>query len=238
MRSPLLSHLACLTGLVAIGSPASAMHPESLVTGATAMAVMSPQQTIPVRREVTTIVELSEDDFVPPEPVGNPGDWIMTSDYPASANANGEEGTVSVKLSISATGDVTACEVVAGTASDSLKQLTCTLLSERAKFNPARGPDGKAVSGFYNSAVLWKIPESGGGLQPAPRDENWDYSFVLETDGSVSKCVIKDAPESSVMNECQAGDQSVFFPIRDENGEPVRREVRVKISVEVVEVDE
>ena len=97
---------------------------------------------------------------VGPQP-SNPAAWITHRDYPAAAISNGDEGRVSFKLTISSEGLVTGCEITGGTASDSLKQLTCQLVRERAQFNPARNSKGEPAEGTYEATVAWEIPAAG-----------------------------------------------------------------------------
>jgi TonB family protein len=96
-------------------------------------------------------------------PIGSPGDWIRTEDYPAEVLNSGIEGTVDFSLSVTKDGNVGDCKIIKSSGSDILDKETCSLLTVRAQFEPAE------VSSIYRSRVFWKIP-------PAPK-------MALETQG-------------------------------------------------------
>lgn len=89
-----------------------------------------------------------------PKPVG----LLNASDYPAEAIRLGQQGEVRVRLKVSAQGRVMACAVLksAGTALD---RATCRILTERARFRPAKGPNGDAIeSDFDAPPIRWVLP--------------------------------------------------------------------------------
>ena len=96
-------------------------------------------------------------------PVGSPGDWITTEDYPEEALKSGVEGTVDFSLSVTKGGAVSDCKILQSSGSEILDTETCSLLIERAQFEPAEATSN------YQSRVSWKIP-------PQPK-------MTLETQG-------------------------------------------------------
>lgn len=92
-------------------------------------------------------------------PRGNPGSWIRSADYPARALRAGEEGTVRFNLTIGPNGEVTACQIIGSSGYPALDEATCSLVSRRARFNPAVDSTGSAVEGRYANAVRWRLPE-------------------------------------------------------------------------------
>ena len=170
-------------------------------------------------------------------PANNPGLWITSADYPASAIMKGDHGTVSFSLVITSEGTVSNCEATGGTAPEYLKQLTCFLITTRARFTPKRDDQNRAVEGVFDGTVRWQIPEDNAGLRRAPEEGTWDYSFIVETDGSVSDCRINILTGYDEVWACGYGDGPVYAPILDEDGNPVRRKVRMSGRVDFEDPD-
>lgn len=96
-------------------------------------------------------------------PMGNPGDWIGTNDYPRSAIRAGEEGRVRVTLAIGPDGTPSGCSVAASSGSWALDNTTCTILMQRGRFDLARpggaGSKPGEVRRWTSPSVRWVLPE-------------------------------------------------------------------------------
>ncbi|MBX7541103.1 TonB family protein [Qipengyuania sphaerica] len=92
-------------------------------------------------------------------PRNDPGTWLRDSDYRTGWVRREYAGVAGFKLDISATGKVIGCRLTKSTGHAELDQATCRLVQQRAKFEPARGPNGEPVAGSYSSAVSWVLPE-------------------------------------------------------------------------------
>lgn len=92
-------------------------------------------------------------------PRNDPGTWVTDADYRTSWIRRDMVGKARFRLEIAANGRVSDCTITRSTGYDALDQATCRLVSRRARFQPARGPDGEAVAGSYSSAVDWRLPE-------------------------------------------------------------------------------
>jgi protein TonB len=92
-------------------------------------------------------------------PLGNPGRWITTEDYPSRALRDGDEGLTRYRLVIASTGKVTACEITNTSGSADLDRETCRLLAKRAQFAPATDQAGAKVVGTFSGSVRWDIPD-------------------------------------------------------------------------------
>lgn len=90
---------------------------------------------------------------------GNPGLWVTTNDYPSGALRAEQEGVVRVRLSVSADGRPTGCDIIASSGFDLLDSATCDKLMRRAKFEAATDETGAKVAGSYTTSVRWQIPE-------------------------------------------------------------------------------
>lgn len=90
---------------------------------------------------------------------GNPADWISADDYPADALAAEAEGHVGVKYAVNAAGRIEGCTVIVSSGNASLDRATCSVLTRRGRYTPARGVDGSFIPGTTEFAFDWKIPK-------------------------------------------------------------------------------
>lgn len=168
-------------------------------------------------------------------PLGNPGQWVTTRDYPADALASRTQGTVNFSLVISPSGNVEACEIVVSSGSTLLDTATCSLVTARARFNPATDPAGHPVAGRYSNRVRWVVPTV---RQPEPYE--LVTSAIVETDGTFTTCRIEKASPNALANEPglariadQCANRPAVTPYTDSAGKPVRRKVTSSVTVKI-----
>ncbi|WP_324262548.1 TonB family protein [Altererythrobacter sp. H2] len=89
----------------------------------------------------------------------NPHGWITEADYKTSWINRGYAGTAGFRLAIGASGRVEGCQITRSTGHTALDEATCSLVTRRARFEPARNGTGDKVPGSYASSVLWQIPD-------------------------------------------------------------------------------
>jgi protein TonB len=94
----------------------------------------------------------------PARPLGDPGRWATSDDYPARALREERQGTTRFRVTVGAHGRVRNCEIVASSGSPDLDAATCANVARRARFTPATDATGARVSGSYSNAVRWEIP--------------------------------------------------------------------------------
>ncbi|WP_254772233.1 energy transducer TonB [Sphingomonas sp. NFR04] len=87
------------------------------------------------------------------------GPWMTDDDYPASEMRRGHVGSLSFILDVAASGLPTACKVAISSGYPVLDQAACTILMKRARFAPARGPQGEATHGYYPGRFNWALPD-------------------------------------------------------------------------------
>ena len=112
--------------------------------------------------------------------------WLSDNDYPRSAYSAGEQGRVTVVLSVDETGEPQVCTVRATTAPASLAKLSCNLLIQRARFEPARDDRGKAVVGEFVQGLQWSLP--------SPRvlgDSGYVTKFEISDGGGIAGCSVQ-----------------------------------------------
>jgi len=97
------------------------------------------------------------------EPARAKGDVRMLfsdSDYPASAQAAGAQGTAQAQLTIGPDGRVVGCSLVRSTGNGALDTATCNILRRRAKFTPAHDTTGAATTDTYTTPpITWRLAE-------------------------------------------------------------------------------
>ncbi len=98
-------------------------------------------------------------DPISAKPRNQPSRWVTDRDYKSRWIREGLSGVARFTLQIDANGRVSDCAITRSTGHSVLDDATCTLVSDRARFTPARGSDGAITAGTYSSAVQWSIPE-------------------------------------------------------------------------------
>ena len=89
--------------------------------------------------------------------VGSLQGLISAEDYPPSALDNNEQGTVSVTLTVGPSGRVTGCSPSGGPSS--LQNVTCRLLTSRARFSPAQDGSGNPITSTTSARITWRIAD-------------------------------------------------------------------------------
>ena len=88
----------------------------------------------------------------------NLASYISDRDYPHEAVKLGEQGTVGFRLDIDPDGRVAACTIIQSSGSAALDSASCRIMTERARFTPARDEEGKAVPDSHISRIRWIMP--------------------------------------------------------------------------------
>jgi TonB family protein len=76
-------------------------------------------------------------------------------DYPAVAVMKGDSGLVAITTLIDETGKIASCMVTQTSGYASLDAQSCAMITTRAKFVAATGPDGKPVKSVLESRIRW-----------------------------------------------------------------------------------
>jgi hypothetical protein len=90
-----------------------------------------------------------------PEPLTKPYTWLKSADYPSTMLNLGKQAQVNFRLSVSAEGAPTACEVQSSYNDKKFDEVTCAVLMRRVRFSPALDVKGIAVPSFYLNTVRW-----------------------------------------------------------------------------------
>lgn len=120
-------------------------------------------------------------------PIGSPGDWVNSADYPAIALHMKMAGITAFRLNIDSTGKPTRCEIVESSRFDVLDEVTCKRLIDNARFSPARDEAGQPAEGAYNARVRWVMPPTS----EQPISENFGSMFMsIDQSGKATSCRI------------------------------------------------
>lgn len=99
---------------------------------------------------------------VSPKALVDPTSWVSSEDYPASAMRAGLQGDVRIVLDVDTEGHV-ACHVAQSSGVPALDDATCTLISARARYEPARDEAGQAVVSTVTRTIRWTLPRTDSG---------------------------------------------------------------------------
>lgn len=92
-----------------------------------------------------------------PTPLGSPGSWIRSQDYPAAMLARGASAIVHFRLTVDPDGRASNCVIQRATQGAEFIKTTCDLLRKRARFEPALDGSGRPVKSYYTNNVRWVI---------------------------------------------------------------------------------
>lgn len=168
----------------------------------------------------------------PPVPKGSPGAWATNDDYPADALRAGSEGRVTFSLSVSADGTPTACTIVASSGNSSLDETTCRLVTERARFTPARDSAGAAITGTYMNSVRWVIP------QVEAQAFRVSVLATVTTEGRLTDCRMESVAGSRSklrLGPVPCPPNVRYAPFTDAGGKAVLGQIRLITELQVVE---
>lgn len=148
--------------------------------------------------------------------------WYHFQDYPMKAFEEQWKGAATFELVVDPQGRPAQCNIIHSSGHASLDKETCFIAMHRARFTPARGPDGNAVHGSYRSMVKWHRPDQDTlQVEPGPDLEITvaalpagaaapaavKLAYFVDAQGQPSSCTVlpesKAQPASLVEAACQ-----------------------------------
>lgn len=81
----------------------------------------------------------------------------IQENYPARALREEIEGTVGVRVTVTADGRATGCSVTASSGSDILDQAACAGMERYSRFEPALDYAGNPTSGNYTTRITYRL---------------------------------------------------------------------------------
>ncbi|WP_370174119.1 energy transducer TonB [Sphingobium abikonense] len=173
-------------------------------------------------------------------PVGNPGTWVTSDDYPMEAMRQEIEGSTSFRLDINRDGIPTNCTTTSSSGSALLDDTACAKVMERARFNPAKDAGGRLVGDVYSTRVNWRLPDTDGVVSLPPLPMHVVTTFYIETNGSVSDCeTLMNGKPAPVEGHCAQQILGRRYPIQeDAAGNPIRQKMRTSLRYEKIDADD
>lgn len=110
---------------------------------------------------------------------------ITNADYPSAAIRAREQGATKILIQVSAEGRATHCEVIESSGSAVLDTQSCTLATERFRFEPGRDLRGDATASTYQQGVRWILPDDT--RSPLERSVTWTTATIRN--GRIVGCV-------------------------------------------------
>ncbi|MBS0504814.1 MAG: TonB family protein [Proteobacteria bacterium] len=133
-------------------------------------------------------------EVVPPKPIGDPGQWISSSDYPAGALAKAASGSTIVELMIDTDGRISQCRVDTSSGSIELDATACALIKARGRFTPGKDASGRRIEGIYRQRVAWVMPRDVSIPLPAT-PESLAIAVDVDSKGLVERCDLLEGGE-------------------------------------------
>jgi TonB family protein len=103
--------------------------------------------------------------LTPAKPRRDLASSITAADYPVSARARKEEGTVAFALDVNKEGRVEGCAITRSSGSAALDSATCRIMRSRARFTPAIDDTGNAAASSIEQEINWSL--SGPASSPS-----------------------------------------------------------------------
>ena len=177
-------------------------------------------------------------------------------DYPAKAYAEKRGGETEVTLDITNDGNVKSCKVTKTSGHTDLDAVSCSYVTARARFDPARGVDGEYIDGRVNTGVAWVIPKAYPSDLVPPRqtynrkpDKNMfrdtgsaHAEISFDKKGKLGACKIVANGQGALFEEiskfesqlCRTAGKGMpqIDPFMDAAGNPAERKVIIKVTLE------
>lgn len=84
---------------------------------------------------------------------------ITSDDYPEQALLYNWQGTVEIVWTISTQGYVEDCYIAKSSGHAILDEAACRAIIRRARYEPARDREGRAIASAERRRVVWRLPE-------------------------------------------------------------------------------
>lgn len=90
-------------------------------------------------------------------PVGNPGKWLNSSDYPSEMRWEGRQGLVFFRLVVDREGKPASCHIQQSTRPQAFDDAVCRGIMNRARFTPALDAAGQPITSYYLNSVRFMM---------------------------------------------------------------------------------
>lgn len=118
---------------------------------------------------------------------------IAETDYPLAAIQGEEQGTATLDISVSASGQVIGCQIVESSRSAVLDATSCSLVRQRFKYHPARDAAGRPVRSNVRRRIAWNLPKDAPML---PAFAAGELRILISVDPDAPACAVEAAGEA------------------------------------------
>jgi TonB family protein len=186
----------------------------------------------------------------------NLSDYFSQSWYPPEALRSREQGMVRFEVDVGRNGRVDSCRVTGSSGSRALDEATCAIMTDRARFTPARDAAGERVADRFSARIEWVLPPqdpppaerararanlatylSSGDypIQAMRLNQQGTVGFDLDVspEGRVTHCHVISSSGSELLDltTCQIMLlRARFEPARDDAGNPVPDRTSARIT--------
>lgn len=180
------------------------------------------------------LMAAAESKALPAAPIGNPGEWITTEDYPVEALQDRAEGVTSILFQIATDGSVSGCVVVGSSGFPLLDATSCAVFSARAKYRPSTDKDGKPIVSSGTQRIRWQVPGQPAEGYPINAGRQAIQFDVSET-GSVENCKVTTLPgiPNDTQKMCDRYSSARIRIFRKPDGTPIRKTVIMSQQIEI-----
>jgi TonB family protein len=155
------------------------------------------------------------------------------------------KGAATFELFIDPQGRPADCAIVQSSGYAQLDRETCFIAVHRARFTPARGPDGTPVYGAYRSMVKWHRPDQDSlQVEPGPDLEVTvaalppdtrepaavKLAYFVDANGQASSCTVLPESAKQPLALAQAACQQVLAKPAASAGRPMVKTAAVLFS--------
>lgn len=95
----------------------------------------------------------------PPVAYDNPDNWVRRADLPAELRATG--GSATVELRLDRLGKISGCRIRDASGLGAWSREICPLLRSRARFDPGRNREDKAIRSRWKHRYIWPAAPAG-----------------------------------------------------------------------------
>lgn len=147
--------------------------------------------------------------------------WSNYYDTPATGLAPGELSVVVAEMTVNTHGYLAGCTGRVFTGNPQMGPYVCSRLKMRAVFDPARGPDGKKITGIYRKLITvanvtketnFPVPNFGIHVPASgdsAKDNPFEIQFYLDAAGQVSNCSLTESVGLNLLKHKQVVDAAI-----------------------------
>lgn len=171
--------------------------------------------------------------YVQPQPIDREN-WTLGV-HPPESWLNESTMPVGSSLTVGLDGAVQACTTSRTSGAPQLDQFTCDLLKKRARFNPARAPDGTPIYGVFRVWSVWTnwltverdaydfqvVSDELASRLKAP--ERIDIAYLVDAAGNLVSCWDEnhDDVAAFVGAACKGLPSRMISAVKNEAGVPI-----------------